>query len=76
MALFKGFNQVDLLREEPRVLCAILGAQLSLTNQAVETLSQEIRDLKHQQKNFEDEVVKIAGDAGLITKSKPEAGKE
>lgn len=46
MSLFKGFNQIDLLKEEPRVLCAILAEQLALTNKALATQAEELRQLR------------------------------
>ena len=46
MALFKGFNQIDLLKEEPRVLIAVLAEQLAITNKALEAGNEEIRQLR------------------------------
>ncbi|WP_196595308.1 hypothetical protein [Pectinatus frisingensis] len=46
MALFKGFNQADLLERNPRFLCAVLAEQLTLTNKALEAVSEEVKQLK------------------------------
>ena len=46
MALFNGFNQIDLLKEEPRVLIAVLAEQLAITNKALEAGNEEIRQLR------------------------------
>ena len=51
MALFKGFNQIDLLKEEPRVLIAALAEQLALTNKAMEAGNEEIRQLRSKFNN-------------------------
>ena len=53
MALFKGFNQIDLLKEEPRVLIAVLAEQLALTNKAMEAQNEEIKQLRIQIKHKE-----------------------
>lgn len=74
--LFHGFMVTDLLERDPRYLCAVLGAQLTLTNQALEAAHQEIRNLVHQQKEFENDVIQVAKNAGLIQpESKPAEGK-
>ena len=44
--LFKGFTQIDLLERDPRVLCAILAEQLTLTNKALEAQNEEIKQLR------------------------------
>ena len=51
MALFKGFNQIDLLKEEPRVLIAVLAEQLAITNKALEAGNEEIRQLRSKLSN-------------------------
>ena len=51
MALFKGFNQIDLLKEEPRVLIAVLAEQLAITNKALEAGNEEIRQLRSKLNN-------------------------
>jgi hypothetical protein len=48
MALFKGFNQIDLLKEEPRVLIAVLAEQLAITNKALEAGNEEIKQLRNK----------------------------
>ena len=53
MSLFKGFNEIDLLREEPRVLCAVLGEQLKLTNAAIEAQAEELKQLRERIKKLE-----------------------
>ena len=73
--LFHGFMVTDLLERDPRSLCAVLGAQLKLTNQALETALQELRNLSHDQKQFENDVIQVAKNAGLITESKPAENK-
>jgi hypothetical protein len=73
--LFHGFMVTDLLERDPRYLCAVLGAQLTLTNQVLETALQELRNLSHDQKQFENDVIQVAKNAGLITESKPAENK-
>ena len=46
MGLFKGFNQADLLERNPRFLCAVLAEQLTLTNKALEAVSEELKQVK------------------------------
>lgn len=71
-ALFHGFTMTDMLERDPRYLCAVLSAQLTLTNQALETAHEEIRQLKHDHEDFVHDVIEIATNAGLIApESKP-----
>ena len=44
--MFKGFTTIDLLKEEPRVLIAVLAEQLAITNKALEAGNEEIRQLR------------------------------
>ena len=44
--LFKGFNQVELLTMEPRLMCAILSEQLAKAGIAIEALSVEVKALR------------------------------
>lgn len=46
MGLFNGFTTMDLLANEPRVLAAVLSQELARTNQAVEALSEEIKQAR------------------------------
>ena len=48
MALFNGFNQIDLLKEEPRVLIAVLAEQLVLADKAIATQAEEIKQLRNK----------------------------
>lgn len=54
MGMFKGFNQVQLLTMEPRLMCAILSEQLTLTNIALEAMSEEIKALRAEKKETDD----------------------
>ena len=44
--LFKGFDQLTLLTVEPRLMCAILADQLAKACVAIETLSEEVMNLR------------------------------
>lgn len=44
--MFKGFTTVDLLKEEPRVLIAVLAEQLMLADKAIATQAEEIKQLR------------------------------
>ena len=46
--LFKGFTQIDLLERDPRFLCAVLSEQLTLTNKALEAVSEELKQLRKE----------------------------
>lgn len=45
--MFKGIPMVDLLREEPRVLCAVLSAELARTNEALAAVSEELKEVRN-----------------------------
>ncbi|WP_028129085.1 hypothetical protein [Selenomonas sp. AE3005] len=45
MSLFKGFTASDLIERTPASLIATLANELSLTNKALEALSEENRQL-------------------------------
>ena len=45
MSLFKGFTASDLIERTPTSLIATLATELSLTNKALEALSEENRQL-------------------------------
>ena len=36
--MFKGITTIDLLREDPRVLCYVLSTELARTNEALEAI--------------------------------------
>ena len=44
--MFKGLTTIDLLKEEPRVLIAVLAEQLVLANKAIATQAEEIKQLR------------------------------
>lgn len=46
--MFKGFDVMALLTMEPRVMCAILAEQLAKAGVAIETMSEEIKDLRNK----------------------------
>ena len=51
--MFKGFTTIDLLKEEPRVLIAVLAEQLALTDKAIATQAEEIKQLRNKVENKE-----------------------
>ena len=51
--MFKGFTTIDLLKEEPRVLIAVLAEQLALANKAIATQAEEIKQLRDKVENKE-----------------------
>ncbi len=51
--MFKGFTTIDLLKEEPRVLIAVLAEQLMLANKAIATQAEEIKQLRDKVENKE-----------------------
>lgn len=53
MAMFKGITTIDLLREDPRVLCYVLSTELARTNEALEAVSEELKQLQHKAKEYE-----------------------
>lgn len=59
MAMFKGLSTLDLLREEPRVLCGILSAELARTNEALEGLSEELKVAQKRRVVLEDRVAEL-----------------
>lgn len=59
MAMFKGLAPLDLLREEPRVLCGILSAELARTNEALEGLSEELKVTQKRRVVLEDRVAEL-----------------
>ena len=56
MAMFKGITTIDLLREDPRVLCYVLSTELARTNEALEAIGEELRQLRHTAKELEKEL--------------------
>jgi hypothetical protein len=44
--LFKGFPRIDELTMDTRLMCAILGEELAKAGVAIETMSEEIKDLR------------------------------
>ena len=44
--MFKGFSQVDIIKENPRLLIAVLAEQLALTNKAIAAQAEEIKQLR------------------------------
>ena len=44
--MFKGFSQVDIIKENPRLLIAVLAEQLVLANKAIATQAEEIKQLR------------------------------
>ena len=51
--MFKGFTTIDLLKEEPRVLIAVLAEQLALADKAIATQAEEIKQLRNKVENKE-----------------------
>lgn len=50
MAMFKGFSQIDISTLKPRAMCAVLAIELARTNEAMEALAEELKQLKAAQK--------------------------
>lgn len=48
MAMFKGFNTTDVINLKPRFMIAVLSQNLTLTNQAIETQAEEIKQLRKE----------------------------
>lgn len=46
--MFNGFTTIDLLKEEPRVLIAVLAEQLVLADKAIATQAEEIKQLRNK----------------------------
>lgn len=46
MSLFKGFSDKELVATNPLLLIAILSQQLAITNQALQAISEELRQVK------------------------------
>jgi hypothetical protein len=46
--LFKGFNRINELTMDTRLMCAILGEELAKAGMAIETMSEEIKDLRNK----------------------------
>lgn len=46
--MFKRFTTIDLLKEEPRVLIAVLAEQLVLADKAIATQAEEIKQLRNK----------------------------
>ena len=44
--MFKGFSQGDIIKENPRLLIAVLAEQLALANKAIATQAEEIKQLR------------------------------
>ena len=51
--MFKGFSQVDIIKENPRLLIAVLAEQLVLANKAIATQAEEIKQLRNKVENKE-----------------------
>ena len=51
--MFKGFTTIDLLKEEPRVLIAVLADQLVIANKAIATQAEEIKQLRAETKEMQ-----------------------
>lgn len=60
MAMFKGITTIDLLREDPRVLCYVLSTELARTNEALEAIGEELRQMQHKAKALEKELAEDA----------------
>lgn len=56
MAMFKGITTIDLLREDPRTLCYVLSTELARTNEALEAVSEELKQLQHKAKELEKQL--------------------
>ena len=48
MAMFKGFNTTDVITLKPRFMIAVLSQQLALSNQAIEAMSEEMKQLREE----------------------------
>lgn len=48
MGMFKGFCTTDVITLKPRFMIAVLSQQLTLTNQAIETQAEEIKQLRKE----------------------------
>ena len=46
--MFKGFSQVDIIKENTRLLIAVLAEQLVLANKAIATQAEEIKQLRNK----------------------------
>jgi hypothetical protein len=44
--LFKGFTRINELTMDTRLMCAVLGDELAKACMAIETMSEEIKDLR------------------------------
>ena len=51
--MFKGLTTIDLLKEEPRVLIAVLAEHLALANKAIAAQAEEIKQLRDKVENKE-----------------------
>ena len=51
--MFKGFSQGDIIKENPRLLIAVLAEQLALANKAIATQAEEIKQLRDKVENKE-----------------------
>ncbi|WP_196600527.1 hypothetical protein [Pectinatus frisingensis] len=51
--MFKGFKAIDLLERDPRTLCFILADELTKTNQALQAVSEEVKQLRETVKKIE-----------------------
>jgi hypothetical protein len=48
MAMFKGFSATDAITLKPRFMIAVLSQQLALSNQAIEAMSEEMKQLREE----------------------------
>jgi hypothetical protein len=48
MAMFKGFSTTDVITLKPRFMIAVLSQQLALSNQAIEAMSEEMKQLREE----------------------------
>lgn len=48
MAMFKGFNPTEIITLKPRFMIAVLSQQLALSNQAIEAMSEEMKQLREE----------------------------
>lgn len=59
MGLWKGFKLCEVLEGNKRTLITVLSEQLSLTNQALEGMSEEMKVVQKDRRKLEDRVGKL-----------------
>lgn len=59
MGLWKGFKLCEVLEGNKRTLITVLSEQLSLTNQALEGMSEEMKVVQKGRRKLEDRVGKL-----------------